>query len=123
MVAGYATVAPAYIEIDDLPAVQRKKLPRYPLPVLRLARLAVDESSRRKGLGKRLLRFVLRLALRMSEDFGCVGVVVDAKPGAVDFYTQFGFFPLEVVEGQSPARPAATALFLPLAEVAAAQSD
>jgi len=119
-VAGYATVAPAHIEIDVLPAAQRKKLPRYPLPVLRLARLAVDERARGRGLGKRLLGFVLRLALRMAEDFGCAGVVVDAKPGAVDFYTQFGFFPLEVVEGQSPARPAATALFLPIAEIGAA---
>jgi GNAT superfamily N-acetyltransferase len=119
-ILGYATVAPGHIEIDDLPAAQRKNLPRYPLPILRLARLAVDERAQGKGLGKLLPRFVLRLALRMAEDLGCVGVVVDAKPGAVDFYTQFGFFPLEVVEGQSPARPASTALFLSAAEIAAA---
>jgi predicted N-acetyltransferase YhbS len=119
-VAGYVTVAPGHIEIEDLPAAQRKKLPRYPLPVLRLARLAVDEPVRGQGLGKRLLRFVLLLALRMAEEFGCIGVVVDAKPGAVEFYRQFGFFALEVVEGQSPARPPATAMFLPIAEIAAA---
>jgi hypothetical protein len=51
---------------------------------------------------------------------GCTGVVVDAKPEAVSFYEQFGFAPLEVVEGQSQARPAATAMFLPLREIAAA---
>jgi len=123
VVAGYATVAPGHIEIEDLPAVQRKKLPRYPLPVLRLARLAVDESAHGKGIGKRLLRFVLLLALRMAEEFGCIGVVVDAKPGAVDFYRQFGFFDLEAIKGQSPARPAATAMFLPVAEIGAAVSD
>jgi hypothetical protein len=33
---------------------------------------------------------------------------------------QFGFEPLEVVEGQSHARPVATAMFLPLREIAAA---
>ena len=114
------TVAPGHIEIEDLPVAQRKKLPRYPLPILRLARLAVDVSVRGQGLGKQLLRFVLRLALRMAEEFGCIGVVVDAKPGAVTFYRQFGFLALEAVEGQSPARPPATAMFLPVKEIAAA---
>jgi ribosomal protein S18 acetylase RimI-like enzyme len=50
-VAGYVTVAPGHIEIEDLPVAQRKKAPRYPPPVLRLARLAVDESVRGRGLG------------------------------------------------------------------------
>src|SRR3989440_13083457 len=63
-IAGYVTVAPGHVEIEDLPAAQRKKLPRYPLPVLRLARLAVGETFRGQGLGRQLLRFVLQLALR-----------------------------------------------------------
>jgi len=119
-VAGYATVAPGHIEIEDLPSTQRKKLPGYPLPILRLARLAVDESFQGQGLGRQLLRFVLQLALRMAGEFGCIGVVVDAKPGALAFYRQFGFVELEVVEGQSPARPLTTAMFLPVSEVAKA---
>jgi predicted N-acetyltransferase YhbS len=119
-VAGYVTVAPGQIEIEDLSDAQRKKLPRYPLPILRLARLAVDEPFRGQGIGKRLLRYVLLLALRMAEEFGCTGVVVDAKPGAVEFYRQFGFLALEAIEGQSPARPQATAMLLPIAEIAAA---
>ena len=43
-----------------------KVLPKYPLPVLRLARLAVDHSFKGKGLGLSLLRFVMRLALQMA---------------------------------------------------------
>ena len=50
----------------------------------------------------------------MSEEYGCVGVVVDAKPGAVEFYTRFGFSPLEVVEGQKESRPQPMPMFLPL---------
>ena len=119
-IVGYATVAPGHIEVENFPPAQRKKLPRYPLPIPRLARLAVDESMRNRGLGKSLLRFVLNLSLRMAADFGCTGVVVDAKPGAIPFYWQFGFEPLEVVEGQSQVRPAAIAMFLPLREIAAA---
>lgn len=122
-IMGYATVAPAHLEIEALPAARRKKLPRYPLPILRLARLAVDESSRGQGLGKELLRFVLGLALQMSRNLGCAGVVVDAKPGAITFYQQFGFAPLEVVEGISPVRPQPTAMFLPIGEIATASRE
>ena len=120
-IVGYATVAPGHIEIDDLPAAVRKRLPAYPLPVLRLGRLAVDESVRGQGLGKELLRFVLRLALRLADDYGCTGVLVDAKADAVTFYEKLGCMRLEVVEGQSDARPVPTPMFLPLADIEAAR--
>ncbi len=116
-IIGYVTVAPGQIEIDDLPGPLRRKLPSYPLPVLRIARLAVDESARGQGVGTLLLRFALELALRLAREFGCVGAMVDAKPGAVTFYETLGFMPLEVLEGQSDARPAPTALFLPILEI------
>src|SRR6266550_8119154 len=70
-IVGYSTVAPAHLEVEDFPPARRTKLPRYPLPILRLARLAVDDSMRGRGLGKSLLRFVLRFSLRMATDFGC----------------------------------------------------
>jgi predicted N-acetyltransferase YhbS len=103
-----------HVEIEELPPATRKKLPRYPLPALRLARLAVHENAQGQGLGAELLRFVLRLAVKMADDFGCVGVVVDAKPGAVEFYARFGFVAIELVEGLSDSRPAPTAMFLSL---------
>jgi GNAT superfamily N-acetyltransferase len=111
-ILGFATVAPGHVEIDDLPASARKKLPRYPLPVLRLARLAVDQSARGQGLGRQLLGFVLGLALQMASDYGCVGVVVDAKPDAVDFYQRYGFLSVDALEGRSDARPAPIPMFL-----------
>ncbi len=111
-ILGFATVAPGHVEIEGLPTAARAKLPRYPLPVLRLARLAVDRTAQGQGLGAQLLRFVLRLAVRMAEDYGCVGVVVDAKPEAVEFYAQYGFMRVEAVSGQSEARPRPTAMFL-----------
>jgi GNAT superfamily N-acetyltransferase len=113
-ILAYATVAAGHLEVDDLPRGLLRKLPRYPLPVLRLARLAVHSMARKRGLGKELLRHVFLLALTMSKEYGCVGLVVDAKPDAVEFYTQFGFSPLEVVEGQTASRPEPTPLFLPL---------
>ncbi len=111
-ILGYATIAPGHLEIEGLPASLRKKLPHYPLPVLRLARLAVDRSAQAQGLGSQLLRFVLQLSLGMDEKFGCAGVVVDAKPDALEFYGKFGFIALDALEGRSDARPRPTPLFL-----------
>ena len=48
----------------------------------------------------------------MADDFGCVGVVVDAKPEAVPFYTKYGFMAVEAVEGASDARPRPRPMFL-----------
>jgi GNAT superfamily N-acetyltransferase len=117
---GFATVCPAHLEIDAVPAATRRKLPRYPVPVLRLARLAVDQSARGQGLGSQLLRFVLHLAVRLTEDYGCAGVVVDAKPDAMAFYEKYGFVALEAVEGQSAARPQPGPMFLSMRAIRAA---
>jgi len=120
-ILGFVTVAPRHLEIEDLPERERKRLPRYPIPVLGLARLAVDETARGLGLGQQLLRFVLRLALEMAERVGCAGVVVDAKPGAVDFYSRYGFTTFDVLEGESAARPRQTLMWLPIGAIKAAR--
>ena len=119
-VLGFATVAAAHIEIDGLPAAARKKLPRYPLPVLRLARLGVDRPAQGQGLGVQLLRFVLQLALGMADTYGCVGVIVDAKTDAVAFYAKYGFIRVDAVEGRSDARPAPTPMFLSIRAITSA---
>jgi GNAT superfamily N-acetyltransferase len=119
-VLGFATVAPRHVDIESLPERARKKLPRYPVPVLGLARLAVDKAAQSIGLGGQLLRFVLELAAKMADEVGCAGVVVDAKPGAVDFYAKYGFTPFEVLEGQSEARPRPTPMWLPIQAIKAA---
>lgn len=116
---GFATVSPGHVEIEGLPAFVQKKLPRYPLPILRLARLAVDESEHGQGLGTQLLRFVLKLAVHMASDYGCVGVVVDARPEAVGFYAKYGFIPVDPIEGESDARPQQTAMFLSMRAIRA----
>ncbi len=117
-ILGYATIAAAHVEIDDLPAASRKGLPRYPLPVLRLVRVGVDHSVQGQGIGLELLRFVLGLALGMADGYGCVGVMVDAKSNAAPFYSKYGFIPVDAVEGGSDARPAPLPMFLSLRAIA-----
>jgi GNAT superfamily N-acetyltransferase len=95
-IVGFATVAAASIERSSVPSARlRKRLPSYPLPVLRLARLGVDTRAQGLGIGKALLGHVLGLAIEQRERLGCVGVVTDAKPDAVTFYAGLGFQALE----------------------------
>ncbi len=116
-VLGYATVAPATLQGDDFPSVRSRKLPRYPLPALRLARLAVQKEFQGKGVGTGLLRYVFSLALEMSAKVGCVGILVDAKPTAVTYYSEFGFEHRVPVAGQTVDRPEPVLMFLPLDRV------
>jgi GNAT superfamily N-acetyltransferase len=106
-IVGFATVAASAIERASVPgARQRKRLPGYPLPILRLARLGVDTRAQGLGLGKALLQYVLGLALQQRDRLGCVGVVTDAKPEAAPFYEALGFVALEGVrEGLMVGEP------------------
>lgn len=120
LIAGFATVSVGSIERDTVPSARlRKRLPGYPLPVIRLARLGVSTQVQGHGIGRRLLRFVLRLALDQRQATGCVGVVTDAKPGAVRFYEQLGFIPLAGVQ-QGALHGEPTPMFLSIRAVEAA---
>lgn len=117
-IVGFATVAASALERASVPGARlRRRLPRYPLPVLRLARLGVDARAQGLGIGKALLRHVLALAVDQRDRLGCVGVVTDAKPEAVSFYQSLGFVPLEGVgEGLLHGEP--VPMFVPIGTIA-----
>lgn len=117
-IVGYSASAPGQITSTELPDGLQQRLPRYPLPILRLARLAVAESHQRGGIGRLLLRSVLQQARGLRDQHGCVGVVVDAKPEAVGYYAQFAFQIVPTVSGHtlSSAGPT-TQMFLPIGTI------
>jgi len=116
-ILGFVTVCPGHLESETLSDTIGRRLAKYPLPILRLARLAVDESCRGKGVGKELLASVFELALRMASDYGCVGIAVDSKPDAVAFYAKFGFAALTAVSGEMHAAPKPTPMCLSVAKL------
>jgi GNAT superfamily N-acetyltransferase len=117
VIAGFVTVTASELSPEILRGSKRRRLPKYPVPVLRVARLAVDEGFRGRGVGSLLLRAVLTLAAQVADDIGCLGVVVDAKPGAVAFYERLGFIHLEVRSGELGDRPQPLPMFLELGQV------
>lgn len=119
-ILGFATVTVGHIEVETLPSKLRKKLPDYPLPTLRLARLAVDRQAQGRGVGDHLMRTVFAIAVDLGEKLGCAGVVVDAKANAESYYERYGFIRLEVIEGMLEERPVPKPMFLPLSAILAA---
>ncbi|MCU7837306.1 MAG: GNAT family N-acetyltransferase [gamma proteobacterium symbiont of Taylorina sp.] len=74
-----------------------KKYNRYPhlLPVLKLARLAVDKKLQRQGYAKLLLANVIHKAIIISEQVGITGITLDAKDtSAAAMYKKYGFISL-----------------------------
>lgn len=91
-VVGFYTLSMNAVEAADATPHLKGRFPRYPLPVALIGRLAVDQRARGRGFGDQLLVDALRRALRVGEDVGCVGVIVDAKDDAATrFYARHGF--------------------------------
>lgn len=78
-ILGYYSLAMSAIRRENLPARHLSRFPNFPLPVARLARLAVDVRHQRQGIGELILVDALQRCLRLSEEIGMIGVVVDAK--------------------------------------------
>lgn len=94
-VLGFYTLAAGSVPVQDLPRAERRRLPRYPMPVVRLARLAVDHAAHGGGVGRALLANALLRSARAADIVGVFAVEVYAKESAVAFYHRFDFAPLE----------------------------
>jgi GNAT superfamily N-acetyltransferase len=90
-ILGYYSLAAGSINRANLPP-SASRFPKFPLPVARLARLAVDHTQQGKGLGDRLLFDAMSRCLRAAEDVGIAAVIIDAKhERAKAFYSRYEF--------------------------------
>jgi GNAT superfamily N-acetyltransferase len=95
VVIGYFTLATSSALRDSFPKKYVRGLPAYDVPVILLARLAVDRRFGGRGLGRELLSAALRVSLSVSKEVGCRCIIVDAYPTATDWYRRYGFSALE----------------------------
>lgn len=94
-VVGYYTLAAGAIAFDNLPIEFSRKLPKHPVPVVLLARLAVDGTAQGQGLGEALLLDALQRAFDLSTHLGIHAIEVEAiDDAAAAFYRKYGFEPL-----------------------------
>lgn len=92
LVHGYYTMRTGQVDVNDLPSTETKRFPRYPVPVVHLARLAVDRAVRAQGLGEILLLDALEKALVVSRSVAAFAVeVVAIDDSAKTFYLRYGF--------------------------------
>lgn len=95
-----------------LPRRDRQGLPRYPIPVAVIGRLAVHVAAQGKRLGETLLMDAFHRIMTAAEQIACAGVVVDAKDGAAEtFYGHYAFTILD------PSAAYPRRMYIPLATI------
>jgi len=94
--AGFFTLSAGSVSCSSLPEALARKLPRYPIPVALIVRLAVDNQFQGKGLGSILLADACHKVSQASAVLAVAGIIVDAKDQkAISFSEHFGFIPLQ----------------------------
>jgi GNAT superfamily N-acetyltransferase len=93
-VAGFYSLAVGSVEPEAAPGRVSKGLARHPVPVMILARLAIDRKHQGAGLGAALLKDALLRTVQAADIAGIRTVLVHAKDDAARlWYEKWGFEP------------------------------
>jgi GNAT superfamily N-acetyltransferase len=91
-ILGYYSLSAASLAFERLIEADRKGLPAYPIPAVRIGRLATCVSTRGQKLGELLLQNAIKRILLARNTLGVYAVVVEAKDFAAEgFYRKYGF--------------------------------
>ncbi len=92
LIGAYYTLASTTVSREQIPA--DKNLPAYPVPVVLLARLAVNSGFQKQGLGEKTLVSALRKSVCLTDKgLPALGVILDVLDNdALRFYQQFDVF-------------------------------
>ena len=91
-VIGYYSLAAGSVDKTSVPQRIAQGLPKYPVPVILLARWAVDRRYQAHGLGKSLLQDAIRRSLSAADLIGVRALLVHAiDQAAADRYSRYGF--------------------------------
>jgi len=93
-VVAYYSLTVAQVQHEHSPAKISAGMPRYPIPVVLLAKLAVQRELQSQGIGKALLKDALNRTLEIAESAGVRALLVHAKDeDAKSWYLKYDFEP------------------------------
>jgi GNAT superfamily N-acetyltransferase len=93
-IVGFSTLVAGAEAREDVPDSMSRRAGGHPVPFVVLARLAVDVTEQKCGLGRALLKDTLVKAEGASRAFGIAGVAVQAKDEeAASWYRKWDFEP------------------------------
>lgn len=91
-VLGFYTLSAAGVDAGEWREIDRKKLPRYPVPCFRMGRLACRADRQGQGLGRLLIACAVDRCLQARRQVAAYALIVDAKDAsAAAFYRHYGF--------------------------------
>jgi GNAT superfamily N-acetyltransferase len=92
-VVGYYALATGGVERANAPARVAQGVPAHPIPVVLLARLAVDSSVQKSGVGRALVRDALIRVATAADEIGIRALLIHAKDEtAREFYMKCAEF-------------------------------
>ena len=103
-ILGYFTLATASVPREAFPKKYVRGLPPYDLPLVLLARLAVDRRFAGRGLGHALISEACRVSLRVADEVGCRCIITDAYRDRISWYKKYGFVLIEGAAESGPQR-------------------
>jgi GNAT superfamily N-acetyltransferase len=94
VIVGYHTLTVGQVILEDAPDRLKRGLAKHPIPIMLLARLAIDRRWQGRGVGKALLRDAMQRTLQAADIAGIRALAVHAKDEeARHFYEHFDFAP------------------------------
>ena len=91
-VAGYYSLTVGQIDTLEAPERIRRGMGQYPIPLVILARLAVDLDYQKQGLGFSLLQDAIMRTVSISDQAGIRALLTHPLDAEADtFYRRFGF--------------------------------
>jgi GNAT superfamily N-acetyltransferase len=91
-IVGFVSLAMSSLRVEYVERKHLFKASRYQsLPSLMIGRLAVDKEHQGRDFGTELCDFAVANAMDLRSRLGCQFVIVNAKPGSIQFYEKIGF--------------------------------
>lgn len=91
-ILGYYSLSAAQLLLTDLQESDRRRMPRHPVPAIRMARMAVLTGEQGKGHGDYMLGHAVARCLSLRQELGVHALLVDAlHMRAAGFYLAYGF--------------------------------